>query len=96
MWLAGRKIAKSVTSTKNSGNTEKNAQNAIIAARFADWSSENFLTVAIATAEADAILLRSIELLQDVRTHALSNRSIARHSARVDASTGDSEQEREH
>jgi hypothetical protein len=47
--LAGRKIASSVTSTKNSGKTEKNAQNAIIAARFADWSSENFLNVATAT-----------------------------------------------
>ena len=35
-WLAGRKSASNVTSTSSSGNTEKNAQNAIIAAKFAD------------------------------------------------------------
>ena len=50
--LSGRKIASKVTSTRSSGKTEKNAQNAIIAAKFADLSSENFLNVATATLSA--------------------------------------------
>jgi hypothetical protein len=50
---AGKNHARQVTSTRSSGKIEKNAQNAIIAARFADWSSENFFTVATAIAIAE-------------------------------------------
>src|SRR5205085_5456559 len=47
--LAGSTHPSTVTSTISNGKIEKNAQKAIMAAMFADWSSLNFLNVATVT-----------------------------------------------
>ena len=49
MSLAGSTHPSTVTSTISNGKIEKNAQKAIMAAMFADWSSLNFLNVATVT-----------------------------------------------